>query len=1184
MTISCIFVMINIIMSFSLNSYIKYCLGYLSLTKPTGFNRGTSLDVKLPQKYFSLSKLINGDTDGNLSEIVELSCYYNIDPKDVTDEIIDQYKIEKALALQIDEVYSKAKNDTFTKETLLRFGRFDFEVLEEPIVETEDEIDIKENIEEREVVKLVSKQFYLFSLPIRVEKEKDKNNIDRYSIVPVDFEVRLNLPPLYEIFRTYKKEDLVYEFLNDYVKLESDGGFSIPISSNQIFLDLWHSLKAKLRLTDATFNEESFSLEDLRLTLAPRANFFLVEDLTNLSREKEELLEDTSLSGWFSEEGLNINSDVCEEKSLYFPFPYDKFQRATTSLLGNKASIIQGPPGTGKSETISNIMSHLAVNKHKVLFVSQKPQALRVVKDKLKTLEVPLLFGYVPSVKFEQTNEEEVDTISSQLASLDTYGAHKGFIKNNTNLNDFTQNTDNFFSKRDKIISLERSVYELEQKKNDYIFLEELPEINEQNILTNFTDDLHTSYLRTQEKIELNSRLIKDLENISKKYSLDKELFSDCAFSDLIKTVLIDVKKTGFDRSFNLGRYINNFSRKLRLQSHLSKLPKEIYDEIDNILSKNISRHHATKELEELLGFCTYWELVIENEKLASLLTEIETNLELSKDDLVSLFSFLKNKSLTVVELLEKLSERITLQYNQDGLVSEISKLKEEVTDKNQITRKKIISQYLSAIIEDNIKTNVSQVKIYRKLQELQRAFKKSKKAFKTFDKLKNDPTNFETILNIVPIWIMDLDDASRLIPLVANLFDYVVFDEASQCNIAYTIPSMYRAKKAIFVGDPEQMRDSTVMFKSNQAFDQLASRYKVPESLQIKPAGTAVQSVLDIAKTRFGIPKILQYHYRSPMELIGFSNKYFYEPKGKRLIALNNKYLTYKDTNRIMVIHNIENTGVGEVSDNTNYAEALKALNLYQEMVNDPKYEGKTFGILTFFNNQAELIRKVFEDNRIKESDKLKIAVIEDIQGDEKDIIIYSFVIRDPSQKKQYGPLTGETGDIRADINAGRVNVAFSRAKLQVHCILSLPIEKVPSGIWIKKYLEYVRDNGEVSASKLTLKNFDSYFEEEFYHLLKKKLDKDYIIQNQVESCGFKIDFVVTNINTGQQLALECDGPTHFKDHIDEAYGIYVESDIQRQQVLESAGWTFFRIGYSEWIESEENKELIINKIKAII
>ncbi|MEI6190760.1 MAG: AAA domain-containing protein [bacterium] len=1173
-------------MNFSLNSYIKYCLGYLSLTKPTGFGRGTSLDINLPQKYFSLPNLINGDTDGNVSEIIKLDCYYNTDPKDITEEIEGKYKEEKTFALQVDEIYNKAKNDTFTKETVLRFGKFDFEVFEEPTIETEEIIEEKEKttqklLNEIEEIKLVSKQFYLFSLPIRIEKNKDKNNIDKYSITPIDFEVRLNLPPLYEIFRTYNKEELVYEFLNEYVKIEGIGGFSIPISSEKIFLDLWHILKAKLKLTEAKFNEGSFTLEDLRLTLAPRANFFLVEDLTKLSKEKEELLEGTSLSGWFSEEGLNVNTEVCEEKSLYFPFPYDKFQKATTSLLGNKASIIQGPPGTGKSETISNIISHLAVNKNKILFVSQKPQALRVVKDKLKTLDVPLLFGYIPSVRIEQSQDEESDTISSQLVSLDNYGAQRHSKREVTNLNDFTQYTVDSFDKRDKSISLERNVFELQNKKKDYDFLSKLPILNEGKILVNLTEDLYNTYTKILEKISINKATIKKLNDTSEKFKLDSGLFSQFIFSGLISTVLVDVRKTGFDRSFTVGRYINNLARKFRLKSHLDQLPKEIYEEIDSILTKDISRFVAISELEQLYNFCIYWETIFENKKLEKQLQEIEENLALSGDDFFKLATFLKDNSLTILELITKLSEREILYSNQKNLTEEISKLKKEVTEKNQITRKEIIAQYLSSVIDENIKKNVSNIKIYRKIQELQRVFKKSKKAFKTFDKLKNDPSNFETILNIVPVWIMDLDDASRLIPLVPKLFDYVVFDEASQCNIAYTIPSMYRAKKAVFVGDPEQMRDSTIMFKSNQSFDQLASRYCVPESLQIKPTGTAVQSVLDIAKTRFGIPKILQYHYRSSMELIGFSNKYFYEPKGKRLIALNNKYLTYKDTNRIMVIHNIECNGIGEISDNTNNAEANKALELYLEMIKDPKYENKSFAILTFFNDQAELIRRVFEENKIKESDKLKIAIIEGIQGDEKDIIIYSFVIRDASQKRQYIPLTGETGDIKADINAGRVNVAFSRAKYQVHCILSMPIEKIPSGIWIKKYLEYARDNGEVSASKLTLKKFDSYFEEEFYHLLKNKLGKRYTIQNQIESCGFKIDFVATNIETGKQLAIECDGPTHFKDHIDEAYGIYVDSDIERQRVLESAGWTFFRVGYSEWIENEENKENIIKEIK---
>ena len=1157
----------------------------MSLTRPNGFGRGSSLDIKLPEKYFNISGLLNGDSDGSLSEIVDLNIYYETDSKDVSKEISSEYKEQKEIALQINEIYNKAKNDTYTKEVLLRFGLFDFEVLEDNILDPEyGQEEGQLSLDTKEESKFVSKKFYLFSLPVRIEKEIDTKGIDKYLIVPVDFEVRLNLTPLYEIFRSYKKEELVYEFLNEYVKLEEEGGFSIPILDHKIFVDTWHFLKAKLRLTDASFNEESFTLNDLRLTLSPRSNFFLVEDLTKLSRENESVLEGTSLSSWFSEDGLNVNTEPSEEKNLYFPFPYDRYQRATTSLLNNKASIIQGPPGTGKSETISNIISHLVANKNKVLFVSQKAQALRVVKEKLKTLNVPLLFGYIPSVKLEESLEEESDTISSQLSSLDTYIHSDQRQGKRLSVESFAENKETLLGKMDRIIDIERNIFSLREEESKLSYLNDLPGFDEEKILVNLTEDLFNSYSENQKKLAEVNFTIKKLEGISGDFLVDRDLFIEVHFSEKIKEIISDVKKTGFDGSFILSKHLNNLSRKIRLNTVFHSLPKEVRFELDQILSKNKTRHSTIKALERFFDFCLFHESLHEKESLENLILEIETNLDLSCDDFSKIKNFLIENNLTFSDLIIKLTEQKNLRDNIFVLIEQKDSLKKEVVQKSNLTRKEIVANYLANIVQGNIKENILNIKIFRKLQELQKAFKKSKKAFKTFDKLKSDSTNFQTILNIVPVWIMDLDDASRLIPLVPNLFDYVIFDEASQCNIAYTIPAMFRAKKTIFVGDPEQMRDTTIMFKSNQSFDQLASRYRVPESLQIKPTGSSVQSVLDIAKTRFGIPKILQYHYRSPKELIDFSNKYFYEPKGKRLIALNNKYLTYKDTNKVMVIHDVNYDGVGETSDSTNRAEAIKARDLYLEMSTDSRYSDKSFAILSFFNDQAELIRKVFEEKRIKENDKLKISIIEGIQGDEKDVIIYSFVISDPSQKRQYIPLTGETGDIRADINAGRVNVAFSRARYQVHCLVSLPIEKIPSGIWIKKYLEYVRDNGEVSFSDSNLEDFDSYFEEEFYHLAKKKFGKKYKIQNQVKSCGFKIDFVVTNLETSSQIAVECDGPTHFKDHIDESYGIYVDSDIQRQLVLESAGWKFFRIGYSEWIKDDENKEQIINELKSLV
>ncbi|MCR4312538.1 MAG: AAA domain-containing protein, partial [Candidatus Uhrbacteria bacterium] len=533
----------------------------------------------------------------------------------------------------------------------------------------------------------------------------------------------------------------------------------------------------------------------------------------------------------------------------------------------------------------------------------------------------------------------------------------------------------------------------------------------------------------------------------------------------------------------------------------------------------------------------------------------------------------IKTKILRVHELRSQL-ERMTKTESTNSISSALKRADEE--------RSKRIALYLQNIINKAIGEKWKQgVTVKRIIQKLAKAFGKSKKAFKTFDNLRRDADNFNAISELIPIWIMELDDASRIIPLQPGMFDYVVLDEASQCNVAYTLPVMYRASHTLFVGDSEQMRDSTIMFKSNRVFDELAHRYQIPDDRQIKATGNAVQSVLDIAKNRGFMYRTLHYHYRSPMELINFSNKYFYKPNGKDLIPLNSNYLTYRDTNRVMVIHEVKSDWSEEISDHVNVAEAKAALELFKELRADDRYRGKSVGILAFFNAQATFIRELFEQEGLKEDeDNYKVSIIEGIQGDEKDIVIYSFVIRSPDQRSKYMPLTGEGGDIRGDINKGRVNVAFSRARLQVHCFVSMPPEEFPEKIWLKKYLEYIQENGEVSFYSTDLKPFDSYFEEEFYNLLKTNLKSGYKIQNQVESCGFKMDFVVSNTNTGKRIAVECDGPCHFKDEIDEAYGIHIQSDEERQRVLEAAGWRFCRIKYADWIDEGFNRKIVVEAI----
>ena len=114
---------------------------------------------------------------------------------------------------------------------------------------------------------------------------------------------------------------------------------------------------------------------------------------------------------------------------------------------------------------------------------------------------------------------------------------------------------------------------------------------------------------------------------------------------------------------------------------------------------------------------------------------------------------------------------------------------------------------------------------------------------------------------------------------LKKNMFDIVLFDEASQVFIENTIPSIFRGKCVVVAGDAKQLRPTTTFMKRYMG----ANLDDVDLSTQ---AALEVESLLDLAVSRFNSANIT-YHYRSKnQELIDFSNKAFYS--GNLQIAPN--------------------------------------------------------------------------------------------------------------------------------------------------------------------------------------------------------------------------------------------------------------------------------------------------------
>lgn len=1141
----------------NLANLLKYCLGYIKLVNPA-FSRSKLTTGKIKENFLDTDFIYNiQDIDGELDVPVNLKEFYELTPKNLDKEVESVYLEQKTFASKIEEIKDKFKIDEFTKQINLNFGFFELELNEEDIQTVEEDGKVAS-------VKKVKGKFPLFSLPINIHQVAGKYYLDI---------LEPNIIPNVGFLQNVLGEERFYEFLDYISQLEISDSFKLPID-HSIFNNIWKQLKAKLRLSEAIFDEESFDIKHFEITLVTKSNYFLAQDIKKLvdkAEANDEDLLDSSLGSWVADDELNISNKVDEGSGeIFFPFDYNKHQLNVLSIVDNKAAIVEGPPGTGKSQTIANILCHLAAKNKKVLFLSQKAQALKVVKDSLKKLDVDYLYGYIPNRASNVYNdEEEKDGASNALGGIQSYLASLSYKRDN---------------KPNQLLAkgiFENFNYSIEIQRSYFYLQEKLANLKKYNLdvknSSKYCESFSASDYDEIQKIKKEIQEIKEkCGNIiaqNKSFNYYNENFrhipiEDNTYSENIKKLLDYIKNRIYDRKTFITSIRKSFF-KMSVRDITNPLPREILDLINKSLDKDISKHQMVAEISPLADYCEYKEYCKKDK-------ELNEKLELK---IVSVG--LTKKSLEILEELsnfEEVNDVIdeTKQYQQ--ISNQIKEIR--LSNPNEIgklfstvkkDRKERIRFYLKNIIKNQILSATGTATIKGILARIAKALTKSKKAYRTFDNLKNDSTNFLTLKEIIPIWIMDLEDVGRLVPLEKNIFDYIILDEASQCNLAYAIPAMYRSKHVIFFGDSEQMRDDSIRFKTNRSLEELARKYEISEHLQIRSKADTVKSVMDIGIMRGFQTRTLLYHYRSPKEIIGFSNKYFYEPKRKRLEVINSNYLTYKDTNRVMINHLIKPEKERDISEKTNIAEAEYIAKLIKDLQSDKNTKDKTIGVLTFFNEQAFLLRQVIDDESIK------VAIIEGIQGDERDIIIYSFVISSPDQKNRYIAMAGEGGLINKDLNAGRVNVAFSRAKLQVHCVTSMPIDNWPEGIWIKKYLKYAEENGEINFYDIKLNKFDSYFEEEFYYFMRNKLDKRYIIQNQIESCGFRLDFVITDSKNGRKIAVECDGPTHFEEESPE---IYVESDLERQNILESAGWNFYRVLYSDWLDEKFDRNILVSDI----
>ncbi|MDD3995147.1 MAG: AAA domain-containing protein [Bacilli bacterium] len=424
-----------------------------------------------------------------------------------------------------------------------------------------------------------------------------------------------------------------------------------------------------------------------------------------------------------------------------------------------------------------------------------------------------------------------------------------------------------------------------------------------------------------------------------------------------------------------------------------------------------------------------------------------------------------------------------------------------------------------------------------------------------------------------VPVWIMPINTIHQLFPNpTAGMFDVVIFDEASQVD-ARGLNVAYIGKKLLVVGDDEQV--SPTSFTTQSKVTDLITRYicDVPNSCHF----SNTSSLFDIAKIKMTDIITLTEHFRSVEEIIGFSNLLSYDGKLK---VLRDQLPKYK-LNPILETVFVEN-GFEDTNMKINKPEAERIIEKLKEILQDKKYEETdeegesrplTIGVISLLGkDQSKYLTDLISKNiSSKEIEKRKIVCGDPyvFQGDERDIMLISMVkaldLHNPGlsitpysiSKKEYKQ---------------RINVAMSRAKNKMILFHSIPREKILNKDdlrkrildWFYNYKAEERIFGLKKVREEVERGRASEFE---YEVAKIIINRGYKIIPQYEVAGYRIDLVVQGEDA--KLAIECDGD-QYHNRIDKW-----EEDIERQQILERAGWNFWRLTGSSFYKNREDSLL---------
>ncbi len=459
-------------------------------------------------------------------------------------------------------------------------------------------------------------------------------------------------------------------------------------------------------------------------------------------------------------------------------------------------------------------------------------------------------------------------------------------------------------------------------------------------------------------------------------------------------------------------------------------------------------------------------------------------------------------------------------------------------------------------------------------------------------------------VRDLKPIWLMSPLSVSDTLPLEPELFDVVIFDEASQIPVEEAIPAVYRAPQAIVVGDEMQLPPTNFFSASAPGED---------ESVVVEHEGERISVAMDadsfLTQSARNLPStLLAWHYRSRYEaLISFSNAAFY---GGGLFTIPDRQLpsaalpelTVREAEdgaknaeallaRSLSFHFMERS---PYADRRNAGEAAYIAQMVREILR--KETKLSVGIVAFSEAQqgeieAALDRLGEEDSDFaarlaeelirEEHDQfcgLFVKNLENVQGDERDIIILSICYGPDAAGRMlmnFGPINQRGGE-------KRLNVIFSRAKRHMAVVSSIRHSAVTNvyndgAAALKAYLHFAEcvSCGDLRNARRVIEGVNSQSREALAaepapdavktQLAEALRELGHTVDLDAGQSRFRCDLAVRGADGFYALGILVDTARHYENPD------VLERYCTQPAILRGFGWRILFVLAKDWLEQRE-------------